>query len=91
MTDDEEIEKLCKRVGLPTPKQREAAKGNPRYNTLTNEFGDRIMDESKHYSTAYIATHKESGVTAWFNSEQAAKIWLNKQGVKAKKWTKSYE
>ena len=56
------------------------------YNTLTNEFGDRIAI----YGMTCSATHI-SGEYKYFKTEKSAKAFLNKKSGKAKTWTKSIE
>ena len=56
------------------------------YNTLTNEYGDRIMI----HGMTCTAIRKENLEIGYFDSERTAKIWLNKF-KKAKKWVKSTE
>lgn len=57
------------------------------YNTLTNEFGDRIS----YYPYRVSAVHKATGDFEYFKSDRSAKIWLNKKSGKAKKWVESLE
>lgn len=60
-------------------------------NTWTNEYGDRIMlVNTGNMQTTYVASNKEYKKHCHFNSEKAAKIWLNKFR-KAKKWNGSFE
>ncbi len=71
---------------------KQRAKYNPErdnYNTLTNEFGDRIMLERGYAK----AKHKATGKSETFLSEKSAKIWLNKFLIsgRAKVWTRSTE
>lgn len=60
-------------------------------NKWTNEFGDRIMLVSTGNTlTSFIASNIEHNKHCHFNSDKAAKIWLNKFR-KAKKWVGSFE
>jgi len=58
------------------------------YNTLTNEFGDKLEERNYGYWSAMI---KLTGEYEVFKSERSAIIFTNKISGKAKNWIKSFE
>jgi len=58
------------------------------YNTLTNEFGDKLEERNYGYWGAKINSTGEYQV---FSSEKSAKVFANKISGKTKNWIKSFE